>query len=159
MRSLFVAVSLATAAVPGVALAGQVPPAPAPRPMGDGVMTRADAIARGDARFDRIDTDHDGRITAAERTAMPHRPQADAAGAETPPPGERPRRGRGMGGGRMLERADANGDGVIARDEFRAMTAAMFDRQDLNKDGKVDQSERRQLRERRMERRGDPAAD
>ncbi len=166
MRSLIVAVSLAAVALPGMALAVQAPPAPAPRPMADGALTRAEALVRADARFDTIDTDRDGRITAAERAALPQPgPRPGVTGSDAsppPPPGGQPRRGRGMGGmggGRMLERADADRDGVITRDEFRAVAAAGFDRQDLNKDGKVDPAERRTLREQRMERRGDRADD
>ncbi len=133
MRSLIVAASLAAIALPGVALAAQTPPPPG----SDRVVTRADAIARADQRFDALDTDRDGKISAAERAAQtgqdgPHR----------------------RGGGRMLERADANRDGAVTRGEFRAMAAAGFDRQDLNHDGRVDAAERRQSREQRMSRRG-----
>lgn len=136
MRSLIVAASLAAIALPGVALAQQTSPPPGP----DRVVTRADAMARADKRFDALDTDRDGKISAAERTA-----QAGPAGED----GQRRR-----GGGRMLERADANRDGVVTRGEFRAMAAAGFDRQDANRDGKIDAAERRQSREQRMSRRG-----
>jgi len=135
MRSLIVAASLAAIALPGVALAQQTPP-----PGTDRVVTRADAMARADRRFDALDTDRDGKISATERAV-----QAGSAGEDG---------ARRRGGGRMLERADANRDGVITRGEFRTMAAAGFDRQDVNRDGKVDASERRQWREQRMSRRG-----
>lgn len=142
MRSLIVAASLAAIALPGVAFAAQTTP-----PAADRVTTRADALANADRRFDAIDTDRDGRISAAERAAMPHRPQRTLDGEARPPRG-------GGGGGRMLERADANRDGIVTREEFRAAAASAFDRQDANRDGRVDATERRQWRDRRMSRRG-----
>lgn len=144
MRSFIVAASLAAIALPGVALAAQTPPPP---PGADRVVTRADAMARADQRFDALDTDHDGKISAAERAALPQRGPRGLDGEAGPPR-------RGGGGARMLERADANRDGVITRGEFRAMAAAGFDRQDVNRDGKIDPSERRQAREQRMSQRG-----
>jgi Ca2+-binding EF-hand superfamily protein len=41
------------------------------------------------------------------------------------------------GGGHVaqLQKADANGDGAISRDEFAKFRAAQFDRRDTNKDG------------------------
>lgn len=149
MRSLIAAASLAGIALPTIVTA-QTPP-PAPMPMADGVLTREEALARADKRFDTLDTDRDGKISAAERAAMPERPsRGDGAGM--------PRRGGG-GGGRMLERADANRDGVVTRDEYRAVASAMFDRQDANKDGRIDAAERQQWREQRMNRRGQQRAD
>jgi hypothetical protein len=99
---------------------------------GDGVITRAEAIAESDARFDRMDVNHDGKITKDERPE--------------------PRGGRGGGfGGRMMERMDANGDGAISKDEQRAQALQRFDRLDANHDGKIDQAERDAARERMMQ--------
>lgn len=150
MRSLIAAASLAGIALPGV-LTAQTPPQPAPRPMADDVLTREEALARADRRFDALDTDHDGTISAAERAAMPQRPRGTVDGA-TPMPG------RPMGD-RMLERADADRNGVITREEFRAVAARAFDRQDANHDGRVDATERRQWRKQRMARRGGEPAE
>lgn len=36
---------------------------------GDGVLTREEAVQRAGARFDRIDTNHDGKLDAAELAA------------------------------------------------------------------------------------------
>ena len=149
MRPLLLVASLLATAVSGGAIAGQLPPAPT-----DAVLTRADALARADARFAEIDTDRDGKISASERDAIPAPRRGPAAeGAEG-------RGGRaGMGGVRGIERADTDRDGFVTRAEFAAQAAAMFDRQDLNKDGKVDATERATLREQRRERRGDRADD
>ncbi|MDJ0278513.1 EF-hand domain-containing protein [Sphingomonas sp. 2R-10] len=149
MRSPIAAAALAGIALPGV-VSAQTPP-PAPRPMADGVLTREETLARADKRFDALDTDRDGKISAAERAAMPQRPRGSADGA-TPMPGRRM-------GDRMLERADADRDGVITRDEFRAVAARAFDRQDANRDGRVDAAERKEWRDQRMARRGGEPAE
>ena len=43
-----------------------------------------------------------------------------------------------------MMRADANGDGVITRQEVIDQATKRFDRMDLNHDGKLDQSELQQ---------------
>lgn len=48
---------------------------------------------------------------------------------------------------RMLEGADADGDGAIARDEFLAARAAAFAKADRNSDGVIDETERRERKE------------
>ncbi|KQM98851.1 hypothetical protein [Sphingomonas sp. Leaf25] len=158
MRPFLIAASLLASAAPGMVMAQQPAPQP-PRPMADGVLTRAEALARADRRFDAIDTDRDGRISAAERAALPQRAPRPAVDAGTPPPPPAPGGPRGFGGARMLERADTDRDGVITREEYRAQAGAAFDRQDGNKDGRIDATERQQWRDQRMERRGDRAAD
>ena len=59
-----------------------------------------------------------------------------------PPPG----RGGGGGGMGMMRMADANGDGVVTRDEYLAATDARFARMDRNGDGVLDETERPQRR-------------
>jgi len=113
-------------------------------PFGDATVARADAAAQGARRFDTLDTDHDGNLTPAEMAAgRPARP----SGAD------RPRRGGGMGMGRM---ADANGDGKVSKDEYVAMQLRMFDRMDADHDGQLTKAERQaafeQMRARMMER-------
>lgn len=105
-----------------------------PRGRGDrmsGPMTLADMQARFDRRFDRMDANGDGVLTADEM-----QPVQDGD------------RGGGRGGGRMLERADANNDGRITRTELRASAGAMFRMQDANGDGTVTDDERPQRGER-----------
>ena len=51
-------------------------------------------------------------------------------------------RGGGGGGMAMLRMADANGDGVITRDEYVAAADARFARMDRNGDGKLDRTDR-----------------
>jgi Ca2+-binding EF-hand superfamily protein len=138
MRNLFVAATISTMLTAGAAMAMQADgPARAP-------MTKAQALARADARFDAMDTDKDGKLSAAEREA--------AAGAMRDRMGERQgrrqgdmaqRRGGGQAGGRMLARIDTNGDGFISREENRAGAEAAFARMDTNGNGTIDADERR----------------
>ena len=85
--------------------------------------------------FDRLDTDHNGLLTATDR------PQPTGASPETRPA----RQGQGRGGRSpmvsRLRRADANSDGQITREEVQTalpnMPAALFDRFDSNGDGAI----------------------
>lgn len=63
---------------------------------------------------------------------------AGIAVAQSPPPAAPPK--GGMHGGAMM-RADANGDGVITRQEVIDQATKRFDRMDLNRDGKLDAGE------------------
>ena len=164
MNRVFLAAALASASFMAVALVGptaaQTAPAARGDADGDGVLSRDEAMARSDARFDRLDANKDGKLTPDEM--QPRRPMggaepaasappaADGASPPPPPPGPG---GRGFGG-RMFARLDTNGDGVIDRDEYRAQAAQRFDRMDTNKDGKVDAAERQAAREAMEQMRG-----
>jgi hypothetical protein len=52
---------------------------------GDGIVTRAEALAEAGARFDRIDANHDGRIDQTELTAIADR-RGRRNGAPPAPP-------------------------------------------------------------------------
>ena len=132
-----------------------------------GVETRADAIARADARFDRLDTNKDGKLTPQEidagRPGPGGRGAPGADGAPPPPPPPPPAgpggpTERGPMGARMFARMDANGDGVVDREEYRAVMLRRFDRIDTNKDGKIDAEEREAARDAMMDRMGGPGA-
>ena len=145
MNRTAVAAILATAGFAAVAagpLVAQTAPAPQDGP--DRTITRDEALAQADARFDRMDTNKDGKLDSTEMVArrqpptaagsMP--PPADGVAPPTPPPG-----------GRMMARLDTNGDGAIDRVEFRAQAERRFDRIDANKDGKIDPAERQAARD------------
>jgi hypothetical protein len=167
MNRVFLAAALASASFMAVALAGpttaQTAPAGRADANGDGVLSRDEAMAQADARFDRLDAKKDGKLTPDE--LQPRRPMGVADAAPPPPPpadassAPPPRGGpggRGFGG-RMFARLDTNGDGVVDREEYRAQAAQRFDRMDTNKDGKVDAAERQAARdamEQMRERRG-----
>jgi hypothetical protein len=164
MNRVFLAAALASASFMGVALVGptaaQTAPASRGDANGDGALSRDEAMAQADARFDRLDANKDGKLTPDEmqprrpmggaEAAAPPPPPAD--GASPPPPPAGPA-GRGFGG-RMFARLDTNGDGVIDREEYRAQAAQRFDRMDTNKDGKVDAAERQAARDAMEQMRG-----
>jgi hypothetical protein len=52
---------------------------------GDGVITRQEALAQAGERFDRMDTNHDGKLDATELAAMRRGPRG-GRGDMPPPP-------------------------------------------------------------------------
>ncbi|MCX9148480.1 EF-hand domain-containing protein [Erythrobacter sp. WG] len=136
-----------TVALTGTAMAG---------PMGPGAnrdapVTRAELNARLDQRFKAMDTNGNGQIEAAEMQAArearkakwQERREARAADGAAKPAGERKRPGQWAGKrGGDRPQMDANGDGVITRDEFGARALARFDAADTNRDGTVTKEER-----------------
>ena len=144
-----------------------------PRLLSDIGVTRAEALAAADARFDRLDADKNGKLTAGE-----HRGRRGGAEAEVTREQFRERAGqrfdrmdankdgridaaerqamrdkwKGKRGGRhgggmgMMMGADANRDGVLTKAEAVAAAGAMFDRVDTNRDGRIDAAERQAAR-------------
>lgn len=144
MKTLLTASAIGAMLAAGVAIAMQAgTPAPAPgKP-----LTKAEMLARADARFDRMDTNKDGQLSAEERKAAAEAARAAMAerkGGELGDfvPG---RRGRMMGG-RMLGRIDTNGDGLISKAENRAAAETRFARMDANGNGTIEADERRKGR-------------
>ncbi len=79
-------------------------------------ISRADYGGRIERRFQKLDKNKDGKLTADEL------------------PGNR--------GPRMLKRMDTNGDGSIDATEWSTGMLARFDKQDVNKDGNLSSDER-----------------
>lgn len=101
----------------------------------DGALTRQEFDTGRSAEFTRLDADRNGQLSREEmRAGREHR-------------GGR-RHGGGHGGAHMLERADANSDGSITRDEFLARPLEHFQRLDANSDGVISATERPQRGER-----------
>lgn len=81
MRKAFLTLALGASAFTAVAapaVAQDMPPQRGPGAAmmradanGDGIVTRAEALAEAGMRFDRIDGNHDGKIDQAELAAMP----------------------------------------------------------------------------------------
>lgn len=128
-----------------VAMQSQAPAAPK-QP-----ISKAEMLARADARFDRLDTNKDGQLSAEERkagaeaarAARSERSGAERKGGELQDFMPGARRGGGGMGERMLARVDTNGDGLISKAENRAMVEARFARMDADKDGSVEAGEGR----------------
>ncbi len=99
---------------------------------GDGMISKAEATAQANARFDRMDANKDGTL-AADEVKGP--------------------------GSRMMARA--GGDGAVTRAEFLAQADKRFARIDTNKDGQLSTDERKAWAEKARammsERRADPA--
>lgn len=159
MRRTILALALMASAAPAMA---QMPDAPPPPPPGgpvraigaamlmradangDGVITRDEAVAQSDMRFDRMDGDHDGTVSQGEmrasresmRAMMRDRRNADG---DAPPPPPPPAAGRDRGPPPEMTRGAA-----------RARAIQAFDRVDANHDGRVDRAEMARLRDRPM---------
>jgi Ca2+-binding EF-hand superfamily protein len=101
----------------------------------DGKLTRAEVPERMQGMFDRVDTNHDGVLTADEiKSAAAAQPQPTAA---RPAGGE----GRGREGGgpppdRLFQALDKNGDGALSGDEIDAAPASLRSL-DTDGDGKL----------------------
>jgi hypothetical protein len=141
MRKILLAAAgfAALAGVAGLAVAQEGAPQRAPRGVfaldanSDGTLTRQEFDAGRAAEFTRLDADRNGQLSREEMRA----------GRE-----HRGRRGGGHRGAHMLERADANNDGSITRDEFLARPTEHFQRLDANNDGVISAAERPQRPER-----------
>jgi hypothetical protein len=145
---------LLTAALAGTAVAG---------PMGaradlnsDGQLTRAELTAHLDQRFKAIDANGNGQIEMSEMEAAKQERQAKRAERREARSGEAvgKRSGENRGKWRSGQRGqiDANGDGIVSREEFGARALERFDRADANGDGIVTQDERAAMREARKAR-------
>lgn len=116
MKKFLTASAIGAMLVGGIAMAMQTETsAPQKAP-----LTKAQMLARADARFAALDVSKDGQLSAEERQA-----------------GKQRRGGRGGG------RADTNGDGLISRAEHRAAAEARFARRDADGNGTIEASERR----------------
>lgn len=90
----------------------------------DGVVTADEFIAAAKAMYAKLDVRHDGKVTAADIAASP-RAQRRALRVAN----------------RLVRRIDANGDGLVTRDEFIAAAKQRFARLDRNGDGFIDAAE------------------
>ena len=145
--------ALGAALLAGSAVAAQAEPQGGPRgprdPLAmadqnkDGIVTRDEMLASVATRFNAMDANHDGKVTAEEREAYMAQQRARM-------------------GGRMAPKNDL----TLADEQARA--ARMFDRVDTNHDGKIDAAERQAAAQKMMQmrrgggwrdRQGPPAGD
>lgn len=99
----------------------------------DGLITKEELAAHAKARFDEQDTNGDGTLTVEELRAA----------------AEKMRENRMQ---RMLERRDANNDGVLSFDEMQPQgdrADRMFERLDKNGDGQISAEEFAELKMKR----------
>ena len=156
MKNFLTTAAIGAMLTAGAAVAMQTQtPAPPKQP-----ISKAEMLARADARFDRLDTNKDGQLSAEERKAgmdAARKAMAEKKGGELQDFMPGARRGGGGMGERMMARIDTNGDGLISKAENRAMVEARFARMDADKDGMVEAGEGRKGWGKRGEGRGGKA--
>ncbi len=162
MTRMVFAVVMAAAAFCGTAVAqsagAPLPPRHSPGLIdadtnGDGILSRMEFLAQAALRFDRMDINKDGALSADELRAGNRGRRGGAAlspgdprgaGPAGPPAGRAEAAARGGAraaddgpgrGAAMFARLDANGDGKLARDEVQQMPGDRFDRLDTDHDG------------------------
>jgi Ca2+-binding EF-hand superfamily protein len=107
----------------------------------DGKLSKDEVGERMRENFDRLDTNSDGFIDAAELGRMlggmrGRRPEGQGRpNGEGRPDGQRP------DSKQMLQRMDSNKDGKLSKDEVPERMQENFDRIDANSDGFVDAAE------------------
>lgn len=120
----------------------------------DGKLDEADRAAKRAERFDRMDANSDGTISRDEFAARPERPdRGEMRGGERHADGERHHGKRGKRGGMMMmgKMADTNNDGAVSKAEFDAGVAKHFTMMDTDKDGTVTAAERKAAHEKMRE--------
>lgn len=101
---------------------------------GDGVVDRDEWNAGQEARFNQLDTDHDGKLSQDELFA-----RTSTAGANVVPSDRQYQRQSAY-----FRRLDRDHDGFVSKDEFMGQASRNFARCDLNKDDRIDTAECRQ---------------
>lgn len=99
----------------------------------DGKVTADEARAEAERHFAQMDLNSDGKIDDAD--LPPNMRGRDALKSGM---------GQGRGGGMFgrFRAADANGDGVVTKEEYLAQSMTRFTAIDTTKDGTVDQADR-----------------
>jgi Ca2+-binding EF-hand superfamily protein len=105
----------------------------------DGVVDRAEWKAGQEARFKRLDTNGDGKLTQDELFA-----RTPAIGNSVLPTDRQAQRQS-----TYFQLLDVDKDGVVTLAEFMAQADRNFARCDINKDGRIDTAECRQALQRR----------
>ena len=104
----------------------------------DGVVDRAEWKAGQEARFKRLDTNGDGKLSQEELFA-----RTPAAGNSVLPTDRQVQRQSSY-----FQLVDTDKDGFVSFAEFMAQAERNFARCDLNKDGRIDTAECRQALQR-----------
>ena len=101
----------------------------------DRPIARSEVVAVLDQQFRAMDSNHDGKISRSEFEA--YRAKQEAGGLS----------GKLAAfahvGARWFDKADANGDGAVTRQEAAARPLKMFDVADVNHDGVISLEERK----------------
>jgi Ca2+-binding EF-hand superfamily protein len=90
----------------------------------DGVVTIDEYVTAAKMLYAQFDTQHNGKVTAAEIAASPKTQERAVRVAD-----------------RLIRHMDTNGDGVVSQDEFMAAAKTRFTKVDKNGDGFIDADE------------------
>lgn len=119
----------------------------------DGTLDESDRAARHTMMFDRMDTDRNGAISRAEFDAM-HAKRAEGRGDKGRMGGKMNHDGMNHDGmnhdgmmGGKMGAMMGKADGPITRQAFVERALGMFDKADANRDGTVTQTERKSMRD------------
>ena len=96
---------------------------------GDGKISPDEHSAAASRMFEKMDTNADGKVTAAEMTA-----------AKQNMTGKKAEKGE-MTSAEKIKKFDTNGDGVLTADEHAAAAKTMFDKMDTDHDGYLSKAE------------------
>jgi len=130
----------------------------------DGSVSEDEFLAGPKKRFEKLDTNSDGKIDSAEMKASVEKMQermekrmerfkerrAEKGGEDSKGGDREARRGHhhgfhgrhhGFRSGKMFNKLDTNDDKAVSREEFDKGLDKVFDTADANKDGKVERSE------------------
>lgn len=103
---------------------------------GKGYISQDDVVAAAKARFARMDTKGDGKLTPDELTAPSH-DHAKFAAAGNASANPEAQQKRAAFKQKYFDRIDANHDGVITQDEYIAAATAHFNKVDANGSGEI----------------------
>lgn len=131
-------------------------------PKGPAPMTRVDLQKRLEARFDAMDTNKDGAISAEERKATMEKSRAgmfaridkDGNGSISREEFSAQRRGPGRRGMGQSATTGRSADTAMSKADFVNRRLAMFDRVDTNHDGTISAEERGAIRGKMRQSRG-----
>ena len=96
---------------------------------GDGKISAAEHAAGAKKMFDAMDANHDGKVTAAEMDAA-HAKRMGATSSHSE-----------MTSAEKIKAIDTDGDGILTAAEHAAGAQSMFDAMDTDKDGFLSKAE------------------
>jgi Ca2+-binding EF-hand superfamily protein len=108
---------------------------------GDGKVSADEQAAAATSKFERMDANGDGKVTAAEMDSA-HEKMAGKGKHEK------------MSSSEKIKMMDTNGDGSISSEEFTASSKTMFDKADANGDGYLTKQEMKSGMEKMKESKG-----
>ncbi len=139
-NTLRLAVGAAAALMIAIPAAAQ-----SPRQHNSEPLTRAQAVAKAEQRFAKLDLNKDGRVTREEmqqaRQQFAQSRNGNAVAKQQAPAGGQ----RGHHGGKGMMGMGFGADGTMTLEQARATALRHFDHMDVNKDGVVTPAERQQM--------------